>query len=454
MRWIVLRRFAISCVLVLAALPVAARTRPHYGGTLHVEIEGDPWQKPNGIARRLVFDRLTALDSDETVRPALAMEWESADADHRWQFRLRPGVHFHDGTPVTSVNVVASLNVACPANCPWSAVHALGAWLVFTSDAPMPNLPTLLAGNAYSITLTITADGKTSSGVIGTGPFQVASFTNGVLALSANESCWQGRPFADAVEIRVHRAIHDQWLDMSVGRADVVEVPAEMMRQAQQQRLTVVASRSASLLALEETETSALANPALRAAIAAAVDRSALSNVIFQKQGEVTASLLPQALTGYAFLFVPDRDLNKTHELRGGLNIPPLVLGVDGSGAMELAAQRIALNLREAGFTVQIGGGSMARHADLMLRMLPFEGGAPPAALEELLRSAGETMPAIVDVSPTSLYKAEREVLDRHTLVPLLDVPRAYAAGARIRDLRLGADGTPDLADASLEDAP
>ena len=42
-------------------LPAGARTRPHYGGTLRVEIEGDPWERPDGIARRLVYDGLTSL---------------------------------------------------------------------------------------------------------------------------------------------------------------------------------------------------------------------------------------------------------------------------------------------------------------------------------------------------------------------------------------------------------
>ncbi|HEY6490422.1 MAG: ABC transporter substrate-binding protein [Terracidiphilus sp.] len=449
-----LRRFAISLALSLLARPVAARTRPHYGGALRVETEGDPLQRPNGIARRLVFDGLTTIDAAGTVRPALAAEWASADADHRWQFRLRPGVHFHDGTLLTSTNAVAALNVACPSSCPWSAVHALGAWLVFTGDAPMPNLPVLLAGDEFLLALTVTADGRIPSVYIGTGPFQVASPAKDLLQLTANENCWQGRPFVDTLEMRAHRAIHDQWLDLSVGRTDLAEVPAEMMRPAQQQRLTVIASPPAELLALQESETGALANPLLRAAIAAAVDRSALSNVIFQKQGEVTAALLPQQLTGYAFLFPTDRDLNKTHELRGGLTVPSLTLSVEGDGAMQLAAQRIALNLRETGFNVQVGAPANGRPSDLTLRILPLAGGSPAAVLEALLRSAGQPQPAIADASPASLYKAEREALDRHTLVPLLDLPRAYATGPRLRDLHLDAGGAPDLADASLEDAP
>jgi len=175
--------------------------------------------------------------------------------------------------------------------------------------------------------------------------------------------------------------------------------------------------------------------------------------VIFQKQGEISAGLLPQELTGYAFLFPTVRDLNKAHELRGGLSSPPLTLAYPGDGAMQLAAQRIALNLHEAGFDVQVAVPRTAQHPDLILRKLPLLGAEPAAAMEILLRSAGEAV-SIADRSPLALYRAEREFLDRKTLVPLLDLPRAYASGPRVRDLALRADGTPDLASASLEDAP
>ena len=70
----------------------------------------------------------------------------------------------------------------------------------------------------------------------------MTGFNNGVLSLAANENCWSGRPFADAIEIRVQRAVRDQWLDLGLGRADVVDVPAEQLRQAQQQRISVVQS--------------------------------------------------------------------------------------------------------------------------------------------------------------------------------------------------------------------
>ncbi len=448
-RWTVLRRIAISCLLAALALPAAARTRPHYGGALRVEVEGDPWQRPGGLARSLVLDGLTAMNPDGAAQPALAVEWKSENDSHRWQFRLRPGVHFHDGTPLNSSSVVASLTDLCGAACPWTAVHAVGSSVIFTSDSPLPNLPELLAEDEYRIALA--GAGNPVTAPIGTGPFQFTSFSNGVVSLAANDNCWRGRPFLDSVEIQTHRSIRDQWLDLSVGRADLVEVPAEQMRQAHDQRLTVFASSPVSLLALSVSDSGALANPNLRAAIALAVDRSALSNVIFQKQGEITASLLPAEVTGYSFLFPTDRDLSKAHELRGGVTTPSLTLAAEGGAAMQLAAQRIALNLRDAGFNVQIAAASAPQHIDLTLRRITLESNQPQPALESILRAAGLGVP-VLESTPEGLYKIERQVLDSHVLIPLLYLPRAYAVAGRVRDLRLSLDGTPQLAGVSLSD--
>ena len=450
-RWTVSRRFAISLLLASVAISAWGRTRPHYGGTLRVETAGEAWQRPDGLARRLVYDGLTQLDAGGAVRPALALTWEEDNNFHRWQFRLRPGVHFHDGSSLTSTSVVASLTASCNASCPWSAVKAVGPLVVFTSESPMPNLPALLASGDLLISLATTADGKTAAGGIGTGPYQVTGFNNGVLALTANENSWSGRPFADAVEIRVHRPVRDQWLDLGLGRTDVVEVPAEQMRQAQQQHLTLLVSPPVMLLALQIYDAGPLTNAKLRGAIAAAVDRSALFNVIFQKEGVVTASLLPQRISGYSFLFPTDRDLNRAHELRGGLTTEPLTLSTEGDGAMQLAAQRIALNLHEAGFNVQVTN-TPGQRSDLVLRKLPMAGVDPAAVLEQLLWAAGYTAPVIAQ-NPAALYKAEQTTFEDKKMIPLLDLPRAYASGPRVRDLRLRADGTPDLADASLEDA-
>ena len=445
-------RVAISCLFTALLLPAAARTRPRYGGAIRVEVAGDPLAGPGGLARRLIFDGLTAFGPDGSVQPALAIAWRADDRDHRWEFTLRPGVSFQDGSPVTAAAVVESLNRSCNGDCPWSAVHAVGVSLIFTGGSPMPQLPAVLAGDEFPIGLTIGANGLPPANPTGTGPFQFVSNSNGAVMLAANQNCWQGRPFADSIEIRGHRGVREQWLDLSVDRADVVEVPPEMLREAHQQQLNLVTSPSVTLLALQLASAGALANPKLRASIAEAVDRGALFNVIFQKQGELTAALLPQQLTGYAFLFPADRKLSKAIALRGGLSPAPLKLDVKGDSAMQLAAQRIALNLHDAGFQVQVVSGDTP-NPDLSLRKLPLAGRDPAAALSILLRGAGMSDP-VAGQSPTALYRAEKEILDSHVIVPLLDLPRAWAVGAHVRDFALRADGTPDLADASLEGAP
>jgi hypothetical protein len=220
-----------------------------------------------------------------------------------------------------------------------------------------------------------------------------------------------------------------------------------------QSRLNLVLAPSGTLLALEIGDSTL--SPQLRAAIALAVDRTALSQVIFQKQGEVTASLLPASVSGYSFLFAVDRDLPHAQALSGGISPPLLTLTFEGAGPMQLAAERLALNLRDAGFPVKVAPAAPNGHlqkSGLMLRSLMLPAGSASAALDGLLRQLGQPAPTMD--GPAAAYRSEKEFLDQHTLVPLLYLPRAWAAGPRVRDLSLGFDGQPDLANASLATLP
>ena len=440
------RRSAISFLLVLACVCGWARTRPHYGGTLRVEISGDGITSPNATFLHLVLDGLTRIGPDGSLQPALATAWKASNNDRRWEFTLRDGVTFQNGFPLTADRAIASLSESCAGACPWSSLKTQGDTLIFISDAPMPELPWMLAEDRFLVRLLAADDGREQPCCIGTGPYQIAKGGPDSLALTANENYWAGRPYIDTIELVTRRAVRDQWLDLSVGRADIVEVPPEELRLAQQQRMTVLSSSPVDLLALTISTNGPLASQPLRAAIALAIDRAALFNVIFQKQGEITASILPQELSGYAFLFPPERDLNKAQQLLGGLRPPKLLLGFEGSGSMQLAAQRIALNLHEAGFDAQV---TSALHPDLLLRTIPLASSDPAAALESVLRAVGETAP-LGATTPTAIYRAEHDFLDRQTLVPLLDLPRAWAIGTRVRDLNLRSDGTPDFANAWL----
>ncbi|MFP5230318.1 MAG: ABC transporter substrate-binding protein [Acidobacteriota bacterium] len=452
-----LRPFVASAVLACLTLSAAARTRPHYGGTLRIETQADAWQMSDGIARRLVLDTLTTVSDAGGVQAALAVRWEPQNAAHRWEFWIRPGVHFQDGEALTSDVVAAALTDVCSrgtaGKCPWRTVRAVGATVVFVSDSPVPDLPALLAQTEYAI-----ARQAANGAVVGTGPFRVTGFANGVLTLAANDDCWSGRPFADGVELRTRRLVRDQWLDFSVGKADIVELPPELLRQAQQQHMNVLVSRPVDLLALRVTPSGPFADRELRRAAALAVDRTALFNVIFQKQGEVTASLLPRALSGYSFLFSTDRDLERARALRGGTTTAPLQLGVEASSAAamsttgQVVAERLALNLHEAGFNVQVAPAGSRPPWALMLQRVHLEATDLEAALDEMLARFGENG-SVTGTDAASLWREEGTVLDNGTIIPLLWLPRGWGVGDRVRDLRLLSDGEPDLSDASLEGA-
>jgi hypothetical protein len=332
-------------------------------------------------------------------------------------------------------------------------VRAVGSSIVFTSDSPVPNLPDLLASDLFLISQPGTASAASPAQPVGTGFFQVSQLSGNTVILTANDACWQGRPFLDQITITSHRTIHDQWLDLALGRADIVEVPAEQRKQAEQQHLVVITSKPVSVLVLQLSDSGTLANPNLRSAVAYAVDRSAVFNVIFQKQGQLAASLVPNAISGYGFLFPIDRDLNKASQVRGGLNSGTISLSAVGDGLMQLTAQRLVLNLREAGFDLRIDAPGSQKYSDILLRTLPVGGSEPNGVLGRLLLAAGQP-PAVSSQDPQFSFRAEQEILNQHLIVPLIDLPRAYAISGRVHNFTLRADGTPELADISVEPMP
>jgi len=285
----------------------------------------------------------------------------------------------------------------------------------------------------------------------GTGPFRFGANSSGILFLSANDDSWQGRPFVDAIEVYGNRTVREQWLDFSVGKADLVEVPPELLHQAQQEHLPVITTKRPTELLAVTISDQQVADPHLRESIALALDRAALFNVIFQKQGEVTASLLPNELSGYAFLFPVVANPNRSRELRGAQSVQ-LRLAVDTTNStLQLVAERLALNLRDAGWNVRVLPQASNSNAELSLRLIHLEAVDAASALHEVLADFGASAsPESSD--PSALYSVDRGFLQSHTVVPLLYLPRAFGVNSRVHNLALAPNGTPLLSNVSLED--
>jgi len=450
-------RAALVALLAFAASAsfpnAAASTRPQTGGTLRVQISErisapDPRQWPPAPAQaaaaqridELVFDRLVRLDEHETILPALAISWQHDTQSKRWQFRLRDGVKFSDGSPLTPPIAAMALQQLLGAAFDVSATSDA---VVIQAEHPLPDLPTELATGRYFIFHSLEDNSLT-----GTGPFRVAEWpSTGAFAKAtfvANESCWAGRPFLDKIELMMGVDPQQQANAISFGQADVVELPASQVRRAAQRGVRTASSDPVELFALVfDASRPAVQDARLRQAISLSIDRASIADVILQKQGVTAGGLLPNWISGYAHLFPPTSDLPRAKDLlaasRREFSRPmPLVLFYDsGDAEARPVADRVAVNLREVGIMVQVSG-QMADGktkfpaADLRLVRHRIAAPDPAAALSELLNSLGE---AATDLeTPEQIYAAERTTLDAFRVVPLVHVSESYGLGPQVRD--------------------
>lgn len=152
-----------------------------------------------------VFSGLTRIDeASGEVAKDLAHHWRRLDDGH-WRFFLRPGVQFHDGTRLTSSDVVVSLmrSAKLPLFSHISKVEAEGHLSVMiTLSQPDELLPQLLTDAAALI---LPADHETRQNFarlpVGTGPYKVADNNEWHLTLRAFDGYFGFRSLLDEVEI-------------------------------------------------------------------------------------------------------------------------------------------------------------------------------------------------------------------------------------------------------------
>jgi peptide/nickel transport system substrate-binding protein len=296
--------------------------------------------------------------------------------------------------------------------------------------------------------------------LVGTGPFRVARFDAGRhLSLAAFDEYWGGRPFLDSVEIEMGRTSREQFVDLQVGKADVIELAPNEMRTAAERGTKTWASAPVELLALVFGPGRASGDARLREALALSIDRAAIHNVLLQRQGLITGALLPQWLSGYAFLFPAAMDLPRARQLVA--EVPSadrtLPLAYDAADPQaRILAERIAVNARDAGITLQV---TNQPKPELRLVRARFNSLDAPSALAELSATLGlgDARLQAGPQRPEALYTAERALLEGFRIVPLFHLPDVYGVGAKVRVWQrpgVGRLGWLNLADICLETAP
>jgi peptide/nickel transport system substrate-binding protein len=245
---------------------------------------------------------------------------------------------------------------------------------------------------------------------------------------TADDNAPGGRPFLDAIEIQMARRLADQSIDLDLGKADLVELDANESRRAAPAR-KVWSSAPVRLLILVFGRR--IEDARIREALALAVDRSAIHNVLLQRQGEVSGGLLPQWLSGYAFLFPVTQNAARARSLLATLPAPARTLSLAvPDPANRRIADRIALNARDAGLILSVA--PLSSIADLRLIEARIASSDPARALSALAAALALPDPPRSD-SPEALYAAERNLLDGFRVIPLFHLPDVYGVNPRVK---------------------
>ncbi len=181
----------------------------------------------------LVYEGLVELDDDYLPRPKLCRSWETSAGGGTWYFYLREGITFHDGTPLTANDVVATVKAILDlAKSPSSGNAGAYASLQYfiTDISANDNLTVVIKTNRtnfgflYAMTFPILPAALVQAeNPPGTGPYKMDQFVpKDFLILSAYDGWWRGKAAMDTIMTIFHTANRELISSFEYNRVDAV----------------------------------------------------------------------------------------------------------------------------------------------------------------------------------------------------------------------------------------
>ena len=288
-----------------AAAPVA-------GGTIRVGIttpttEVDPILNGDtgGLATLALTGEFLCVSENKQLTPWLAESWTSNPDATEWTFKIRQGVKFNDGTPMTAKDVVASINrMADPANKSNALSATTGvlsadsasapddATVVFKLDSAVGSFPYYVSSDNYnSIILPASYVGDFAKTFPGTGPWKLDNYQEGVGASFArNDDYWGSKALPDRLEVTYAADEAAQVLALQGNQLDIVQQVSVSGAQAilEDPAFQMIVLQSAAHRQLSmRTDTKPFDDARVRQAIALAVDRQGIVDGLFQGKSDL-----------------------------------------------------------------------------------------------------------------------------------------------------------------------
>lgn len=287
---------------------------------------------PTQMTAAHIFEGLMDHDQKGAYHPALAESFENVDSTH-WVAKLRPGVKFQDGNPLTAEDVVFSLERA--PNVPGSPASFVDyvadiakmeivdpLTIKFTTKYPNPNFANRVGG-VFILEKKVAegatnADFNSGKATIGTGPYKFVEWVPADhLTLVRNDDYWGKKPAYDKVTVRYISNAAARVAALLSGAVDLIDQvpPADQPKLKADSKVSLFSTASARLiyLALNQRDKAPgvtdldgkplAKNPfkdtRVRQAISMMIDRAGLVEHILFGEGEPTMNQVPEGMLGY-----------------------------------------------------------------------------------------------------------------------------------------------------------
>jgi peptide/nickel transport system substrate-binding protein len=295
---------------------------------------------PNSNIAEHIFETLVAMDPRAHLKPGLAVSWKALD-DLTWEFKLRPGVKFHDGSDFTAADVAFSIDrTAQIPNSPspftiytkqiTEKIIVDPLTIRFKTAVPYPVMPndmrTVFIVSSKAAKGATSEDFNSGKATIGTGPFRFVRYAKGDrIELARFDAYWGVKPPWDKVTLRVIPSDPSRVAALLAGDVRAIEaVPtADLARLAKNPDVAISRTVSYRLIFLhmdtdrdkspfvtdkagKPLDKNPLRDLRVRKALSKAINRAAIVERVMEGAAVVTGQLMPEGMFGYTPALKPE----------------------------------------------------------------------------------------------------------------------------------------------------
>ena len=334
-----MRMLQLAAALLVVALAPAAHAQKEREVSIGLQAaitSIDPHYhnlSPNNSLLLHVFEPLVKRDANQKMVPGLAVSWKALD-DLTWEFKLRKGVKFHDGTPFTADDVVATYKRAPNVpNSPSSFATFTKPivdtkvvdpyTIVFKTSGPHVLLPSDL-GSVYILPKAVaekatTEDFNSGKAAIGTGPYKFVEYVpNQRVVLKANYGYWGGEEPWDKVTFKILTNSAARVAALLSGDVQMIEtVPTSDIAQLSSDKKFALADKVSNRVIYvhlnqwndktvpfvtakdgKPLDKNPFKDARVRKALSMAINRDAIAERVMEKKAVPAAQLLPDFFYG------------------------------------------------------------------------------------------------------------------------------------------------------------